>query len=133
MKVVLFTCLFCPMAAFSQQVEMVPEASKIIRKNVLSLPATTEPQAQLVETLPNGNRVYALPQDNMPCVVPAPAQQPAASAWPVLVPAPTMKNMPVAGLRKTPLIPPAVSANSPMPPVRVPLPDWRQQLPKLNK
>ena len=26
--------------------------------------------ARLLNTLPNGNKVYALPQDNMPCVVP---------------------------------------------------------------
>lgn len=26
--------------------------------------------AKLLTTLPNGNKVYALPQDNMPCVVP---------------------------------------------------------------
>lgn len=26
--------------------------------------------AELSHTLPNGNKVYALPQDNMPCVVP---------------------------------------------------------------
>src|SRR5688572_29035821 len=28
------------------------------------------PQGELLSTLPNGNKVYALPQDNMPCVVP---------------------------------------------------------------
>jgi hypothetical protein len=28
------------------------------------------PNARLLNTLPNGNKVYALPQDNMPCVVP---------------------------------------------------------------
>jgi hypothetical protein len=27
-------------------------------------------QAKLLHTLPNGNKVYALPMDNMPCVVP---------------------------------------------------------------
>lgn len=27
-------------------------------------------QAKLLHTLPNGSKVYALPQDNMPCVVP---------------------------------------------------------------
>ncbi|MEO5562603.1 MAG: hypothetical protein ABIR18_04190 [Chitinophagaceae bacterium] len=34
---------------------------------ILSLPL---PQAKNIQTLPNGNRVYALPQDNMPCIVP---------------------------------------------------------------
>jgi hypothetical protein len=28
------------------------------------------PQAKLHHILPNGNKVYSLPQDNMPCVVP---------------------------------------------------------------
>ncbi|HET6995128.1 MAG TPA: hypothetical protein VFI06_09115 [Chitinophagaceae bacterium] len=28
------------------------------------------PNARLLNTLPNGNKVYALPQDKMPCVVP---------------------------------------------------------------
>ena len=28
------------------------------------------PQAKLLYTLSNGNKVYSLPQDNMPCVVP---------------------------------------------------------------
>jgi hypothetical protein len=27
------------------------------------------PNARLLNTLPNGNKVYSLPQDNMPCVV----------------------------------------------------------------
>ena len=133
MKSILLACLLFPIASFSQEPEIVPEVSKNIRKNAMLLPATTEPQAQLLETLPNGSRLYALPQDNMPCIVPAPTHQATANAWPVLVPPPTVKNMPVAGLRKTPLIPPAASVNSPLPPVRVPLPDWREQIPKLNK
>ena len=28
------------------------------------------PQAKLSQTLPNGNKVYLLPMDNMPCIVP---------------------------------------------------------------
>jgi hypothetical protein len=28
------------------------------------------PNARLLNTLPNGNKVYALQQDNMPCIVP---------------------------------------------------------------
>jgi hypothetical protein len=35
---------------------------------VLQTPAP--PAGKLLTTLPNGNKVYALPQDNMPCIVP---------------------------------------------------------------
>jgi hypothetical protein len=28
------------------------------------------PQARLSQTLPNGNKIYLLPMDNMPCIVP---------------------------------------------------------------
>ena len=28
------------------------------------------PQAKLMQVLPNGNKVFSLPQDNMPCIVP---------------------------------------------------------------
>jgi hypothetical protein len=48
------------------------------KTNTFELPKTYKfnysPQvldkAKLLETLPNGNKVYALPLDNMPCVVP---------------------------------------------------------------
>ena len=133
MKKVLIACIFCPIAALSQQVEGGTDVSNNIRKNLMSLPAIAEPQAQLVETLPNGNRVFALPQDNMPCIVPAPTYQVAGNVLPALALPPTVRNMPVAGLRKTPLIPPAATANTPLPPVPVPLPDWREQIPKMNK
>lgn len=33
--------------------------------------ASLNPQASYSHSLPNGNTVYRLPQDNMPCVVPA--------------------------------------------------------------
>lgn len=64
-----------------------------------------EPQARLVNTLPNGNKVYALPQDNMPCIVPA-----APVTMPVLGKTANQGfyhnyRMPVLGLRKKPLIP----------------------------
>ncbi|MES1226970.1 MAG: hypothetical protein ABUT20_66470, partial [Bacteroidota bacterium] len=39
----------------------------------LSVPAKDE-QAKLLNDLPNGNKVYALPEDNMPCIVPDLAQ-----------------------------------------------------------
>ena len=35
-----------------------------------SLPGTNNAMAKLSHVLPNGNKVYILPQDNMPCVVP---------------------------------------------------------------
>jgi len=37
-------------------------------------PAQLLADAKLLNTLPNGNKVYALPQDNMPCVVPGMSQ-----------------------------------------------------------
>jgi hypothetical protein len=38
--------------------------------DILSQSSQFMPQAKLLYTLSNGNKVYALPQDHMPCVVP---------------------------------------------------------------
>jgi hypothetical protein len=38
--------------------------------NVLNQSPQLIPQSKLLYTLPNGNKVYSLPQDNMRCVVP---------------------------------------------------------------
>ena len=59
----------------SPKIKVVPSKPK---KNISSKPPVyfVKPQtqllsnAELLNTLPNGNQVYALPQDNMPCVVP---------------------------------------------------------------
>jgi len=59
----------------SPKVKVVPPKPK---NNISSKPPVyfVKPQtqllsnAELLNTLPNGNQVYALPQDNMPCVVP---------------------------------------------------------------
>jgi hypothetical protein len=59
----------------SPKIKVVPPKPK---NNISSKPPTyyVKPQtqllgnAELLNTLPNGNKVYALPQDNMPCVVP---------------------------------------------------------------
>lgn len=39
-------------------------------KNSFSNQSTGEPKAKYLQTLPNGNMVFALPQDRMPCIVP---------------------------------------------------------------
>ena len=57
------------------KVQVIPPKPK---NNISSLPkfysvtpkASLIDNAKLLNTLPNGNKVYALPQDNMPCVVP---------------------------------------------------------------
>lgn len=92
-------------ATRAQQENMV---SPLIKADTLSRPVNAfaninEPQARLLSTLPNGNKVYALPQDNMPCLVPAstPTMPVAGQQSPGLF----NYNMPVIGLRKTPLIP----------------------------
>jgi|GEM_PF-1883603 len=80
----------------------------LLKADTLSRPLATmidisEPQARLLHTLPNGNKVYALPQDNMPCVVPE-----VKSTMPVAGRSSAglfNYNMPVIGLRKTPLVP----------------------------
>ncbi|HEX7846791.1 MAG TPA: hypothetical protein VF476_13400 [Chitinophagaceae bacterium] len=61
-----------------------------------------EQQAVLSHMLPNGNAVYILPQDNMPCVVPnISLQNGIPNAWQ----GKTEETMPNPGLRKRPLIP----------------------------
>lgn len=57
------------------KVQVIPPKSK---NNISSIPkfyvvtpkSSLIANAKLLNTLPNGNKVYALPQDNMPCVVP---------------------------------------------------------------
>lgn len=39
-------------------------------KRNFTLPETNNALARLSHVLPNGNKVYILPQDNMPCIVP---------------------------------------------------------------
>jgi hypothetical protein len=59
----------------SPKVQVIPPKPK---NNISSIPkfysltpkAGLIDNAKLLNTLPNGNKVYALPQDNMPCVVP---------------------------------------------------------------
>lgn len=46
-----------------------PEA-KISKRKYFREVQTNSPVARLSHVLPNGNKVYILPQDNMPCVVP---------------------------------------------------------------
>jgi hypothetical protein len=51
-----------------------PPYNALSKDTLYSLPPVRiggpAPEAELLHTLPNGNRVYALPQDNMPCIVP---------------------------------------------------------------
>jgi hypothetical protein len=59
----------------SPKIQVIPPKPK---NNISSLPKfyVVNPKTRLIDgakllnTLPNGNTVYALPQDNMPCVVP---------------------------------------------------------------
>ena len=49
----------------------MPQSGINIDPNIYVMPPQPIlPQATLIHTLPNGNTVYALPQDHMPCVVP---------------------------------------------------------------
>jgi hypothetical protein len=53
----------------TQKIIVNPER-KISNRKYHGQGVTTSPVAQLSHSLPNGNKVYILPQDNMPCVVP---------------------------------------------------------------
>lgn len=57
--------------------------------------AFTIPDARLIRQLPNGTKVYALPLDNMPCLVPGMKQ----FNMPVIMP-PATGNMPNAAVAK---------------------------------
>ncbi|MEI9807486.1 MAG: hypothetical protein WDO16_06135 [Bacteroidota bacterium] len=69
---------FSVAAAQNDQLPKVQAVPPKPKENVSSVPKfyviTPKQQlianAKLLNTLPNGNKVYALPQDNMPCVVP---------------------------------------------------------------
>jgi hypothetical protein len=39
-------------------------------RNIVHNPQSLIEQSKLLHSLPNGNKVYALPLDNMPCIVP---------------------------------------------------------------
>ncbi|MFN4316040.1 MAG: hypothetical protein ACK4E0_17250 [Chitinophagaceae bacterium] len=149
MRTVMLFLLLVPICGWSQQSPGTPASKKSV------LPPS-EPQASLTHSLPNGSKVYALPQDGMPCVVPPKQSQPAlARTLPDSPPA--IPQMPVQGLRRTPLIPgaptPYSSLSTPIHrspvvkqktrvtiPVPNPsgatsptmLPDWRKQLPRLQ-
>lgn len=45
-------------------------ALSFLKRNQLFLQWPSPPQARLSHILANGNKVYLLPQDNMPCIVP---------------------------------------------------------------
>ncbi len=55
--------------------EFKPQVQKVDPKAKPKVIPPTKPfqqKATLSHTLPNGNKVYRLPLDNMPCIVPAP-------------------------------------------------------------
>ena len=61
------------------------------------------PQSKLLYTLPNGNKVYSLPQDNMPCVVPDISQY---NTMAMVTPEKNQYNMPNAANPPQPKIEP---------------------------
>ena len=69
MKYILFLSAIIVSLAVSAQNNNSPWVKKKDAGNgQLTLAAL--PQATLLHTLPNGNKIYALPQDRMPCLVP---------------------------------------------------------------
>lgn len=95
--------LFKAVNAQQEEITLPLTKTDTISRPLNALIIPNEPQAQLMHSLPNGNKVYALPQDNMPCVVPQvlPSMPVARQNSPGLF----NYNMPAMGLRKTPLIP----------------------------
>ncbi len=74
-----------------------------IKPGISHFYAPVSPQAVLSHTLPNGNKVYLLPQDNMPCIMPDMQQLPGI---PNAFNGNTNENsIPNPGLRKLPLVP----------------------------
>ena len=45
-------------------------SSKLPQTYLVNPPQNLISNSRLLNALPNGNKVYALPQDNMPCIVP---------------------------------------------------------------
>lgn len=66
--------LFISILSFSQQSQIGIDTSiwlKSLSLRSADISVTpVYPQAKLSHVLPNGNAVYKLPQDNMPCIVP---------------------------------------------------------------
>lgn len=71
-KLAITTMLFAMFAYVSgQQQKVEPNPNQQPDKiNVSSVFSQSTTQAIFSHTLPNGNKVYLLPQDQMPCVVP---------------------------------------------------------------
>jgi len=65
--VLLLLCISC--VAFAQR---KPYSRDSLLKRVNLINPVPNNQATYSHTLPNGNAVYILPQDNMPCVIPDP-------------------------------------------------------------
>lgn len=96
--------LFQAVSAQQEEITLPLTKTDTVSRPFNALIIPNEPQAQLMHTLPNGNKVYALPQDNMPCVVPTvPPTMPVTGGQ--RTSGLFNYNMPVMGLRKTPLIP----------------------------
>lgn len=105
-NLLLFLLLVCS-SSYSQEIKSLPEVRTFLdthqtrgikdlngktiimpgMQNSLSKPLPGESKAKYIQTLPNGNMVFALPQDNMPCIVPneiASAAKPNVSSMPTL-------------------------------------------------
>ena len=84
MKRIIFSvCFFMPLFCFSQQPKINQYQDKFYKDLLQKYQTPTPPgeftdnlqsllskQAQLSHMLPNGDKVYRLPIDNMPCIVP---------------------------------------------------------------
>jgi hypothetical protein len=62
--------LFSSFVAFAQNDDRLKLLDKNFKKQPVTLKTKTILPSTPYMTLSNGNRVYALPQDNMPCIVP---------------------------------------------------------------
>jgi len=78
------------------------------------------PQAVYQGMLPNGNKLYVLPQDNMPCVVPKEEGVKIVNSPGRLSVPPSLQRMPNPGLYNKPLIPDTIpSANHTVPKLNI--------------
>ena len=60
--------IFSPAPPVTSLKPLIKITPAITMKNTVATIASAK--AKLSHTLPNGNKVYILPQDNMPCIVP---------------------------------------------------------------
>ena len=119
-KLFLFACIFSFGYTMAQtknndklreKIKSLQDSGKVVYVVPNSPHTLLESQAKLSHVLPNGNKVYSLPLDNMPCIVPNMEQWKAMpntsnnKSYLLDTRRKVPKLIPNPGLRSTPLIP----------------------------